>query len=58
MHVRLGTPADADVVARQFLALWPDGDLDEHRTEAEAILSGTPPSTLPLVILVAEQGPR
>jgi len=55
MHVRPGTPADADVVARQFLALWPDGTLDEHRAEAEGILSGTPPSTLPLVVFVAEQ---
>ncbi len=55
IHIRLGAPADVEVVARQFLALWPDGKLDEHRAEAEATLSGTPPSTLPLVILVAEQ---
>jgi aminoglycoside 6'-N-acetyltransferase I len=54
IHVRLGVPADLDAVARQFHALWPDGPLAEHRTEAEAILSGKPMSTMPLVIFVAE----
>lgn len=54
MHVRLGTPADTEIVARLFLALWPDGALAEHRTEAASILAGTPPSTLPLVVFVAE----
>jgi aminoglycoside 6'-N-acetyltransferase I len=56
VRVRLGMPADAETVARQFLALWPDGTLDEQRAEAETILSGIPPSTLPLVVLVAEAG--
>jgi aminoglycoside 6'-N-acetyltransferase I len=54
VHIRLGTPADAEVVARLFLALWPDGTLGEHHAEAATILAGTPPSTLPLVIFVAE----
>ncbi len=58
VHVRLGTPADADIVARLFLALWPDGVLAEHREEAALILAGTPPSTLPLVVLVAETDDR
>jgi aminoglycoside 6'-N-acetyltransferase I len=42
------------VVARQFAALWQDGSLAEHTAEAEAILAGAPPSTMPLVIFVAE----
>jgi aminoglycoside 6'-N-acetyltransferase I len=54
IHVRLGTPADAEIVARLFLALWSDGALAEHRAEAASILGGTPPSTLPLVVFVAE----
>ncbi|HLK38910.1 MAG TPA: GNAT family N-acetyltransferase [Polyangiaceae bacterium] len=54
VHVRLGAPADLEVVSRLFFALWPDGPLLEHREEAAAILAGTPPSTLPLVVFVAE----
>jgi aminoglycoside 6'-N-acetyltransferase I len=54
VQVRLGASADIDVVARLFFALWPDGPLAEHREEARAILAGTPPSTLPLVVFVAE----
>jgi aminoglycoside 6'-N-acetyltransferase I len=54
MHVRLGAPPDAEVVGRLFLALWPDGTLDEHRAEAALVLAGTPPSTLPLLLFVAE----
>jgi aminoglycoside 6'-N-acetyltransferase I len=54
VHVRLGAPADTEIVGRLFLALWPDGTIDEHRAEAALILAGTPPSTLPLLVFVAE----
>src|SRR5580698_1031729 len=54
VHLRLGAPADAELVGRLFLALWSDGTLDEHRAEAALILAGTPPSTLPLLVFVAE----
>jgi aminoglycoside 6'-N-acetyltransferase I len=54
LRVRPGVPADVGVVARQFFALWPDGSLAEHEAEAAAILAGSPASTLPLVVLVAE----
>jgi aminoglycoside 6'-N-acetyltransferase I len=37
-----------------FHALWPEGSVEEHSRELEAILAGTPPSTLPLVVFVAE----
>lgn len=52
--VRVGAPADLEVVARQFFALWPHGPISEHRTEADAILSSRPQSTMPLVVFVAE----
>jgi aminoglycoside 6'-N-acetyltransferase I len=54
VHVRLAGLADLDAVARQFYALWPDGSLAEHEAEARAILAGSPPSSMPLVVLVAE----
>jgi aminoglycoside 6'-N-acetyltransferase I len=54
--VRPGVLADLEVVSRLFCALWPDGSLAEHQEEARAILAGSPPSTLPLVIFVAEAG--
>jgi len=52
--VRRATPADVEPVARMFFELWPDAAQDEHRAEAALILAGTPPSTLPLVVFVAE----
>ena len=54
IHVRLGGATDTDVVARMSFELWPDGPLAEHREHAALILAGTPPSTMPLVVLVAE----
>ncbi len=54
VHVRLAIPADLHVVARELFALWPDGSLTEHATEAAAILAGKPRSTMPLVIFAAE----
>lgn len=54
MKVRPATLADLDAVAARFFALWPDGTLEEHRAEAEKILAGAAPSTMPLVIFVAE----
>jgi aminoglycoside 6'-N-acetyltransferase I len=41
-----------------FVELWPDGTLNEHRAEAALVLAGKPPSTLPLVIFVAESERR
>jgi aminoglycoside 6'-N-acetyltransferase I len=57
-HVRLGGAADTDVVARMFFELWPEGPLAEHREDAASILAGAPPSTMPLVVLVAEKSGR
>ena len=52
--IRQALPADLETIAQLCVALWPDGPLAEHRDHAAAILAGTPPSTLPLVVLVAE----
>jgi aminoglycoside 6'-N-acetyltransferase I len=41
-------------VAALFHALWPEGPVEEHSRELEAILSGNPPGALPLVVFVAE----
>ncbi len=54
IHVRPGASTDLEVVSRLFFALWPDGALAEHREEARAILAGSPPSTMPLVVFVSE----
>ena len=53
-HIRLGGGAVTDVVARMFFELWPDAALTEHREEAALILAATRPSTLPLMVFVAE----
>ena len=42
------------MLAALFHALWPEGPVEEHCRELEAILSGNPPGTLPLVVFVAE----
>jgi aminoglycoside 6'-N-acetyltransferase I len=52
--IRLAVPSDLEVLTELALALWPDSPAAEHREHAAAILSGNPPSTLPLVLLLAE----
>jgi len=54
IHIRLANPSDRSTLAALFHALWPDGRVEEHSRELEAILSGNPPGTLPLVVFVAE----
>jgi hypothetical protein len=53
VRTRPGLPSDLDAVTELAVALWPDAPEEEHREHAAAILAGTPPSTLPLVLLVA-----
>jgi aminoglycoside 6'-N-acetyltransferase I len=53
-RIRLATPADLDIVVGLRAALWPNTPAGEHAAEAAAILEGNPRSTLPLVLLVAE----
>jgi aminoglycoside 6'-N-acetyltransferase I len=54
IHIRLANLSDRSTLAALFHALWPDGPVEEHAHELEAILSGNPPGTLPLVVFVAE----
>jgi aminoglycoside 6'-N-acetyltransferase I len=58
LHVRPAVPADVDALARQMATLWPAGSVDAHRAEAVEIIAGRPPTTLPLVLLVAEREGR
>ena len=54
VQVRIAALADCDALATMRAALWPEGSLEEHAAELREILAGTPPSTLPLVVWVAE----
>lgn len=54
LRIRPAAAADLDAVARMLRALWSDATMKEHRAEAALILAGTPPSTPPLVIFLAE----
>ena len=54
-QVRAARPADLAAVSALAAVLWPDGSLREHRQHMRAVLAGRPPSSLPLVVFVAEQ---
>jgi len=54
VRTRPAVPADLDAVTALSGALWPERPVGEHREHAAAILSGAPPSTLPLTLIVAE----
>ncbi len=54
VRTRAARPSDVDTIAQLCCALWPDGPEEEHREHAAAIVTGKPPSTLPLTLLVAE----
>ena len=54
VRTRPALPSDLAPLTQLASALWPDAPADEHRDHAAAILAGTPPSTLPLTLLVAE----
>ncbi|MGO9834133.1 MAG: N-acetyltransferase family protein [Polyangiaceae bacterium] len=54
VQTRPGRPSDLGAVTRLSAALWPDEPVAEHEAHAASVLAGTPPSTLPLVLIVAE----
>jgi aminoglycoside 6'-N-acetyltransferase I len=56
MVVREAVDSDLEVLVEMRHALWPEGPKDQHRRELQGILNGEPPSTLPLVCLVAVEG--
>ncbi|MDX1389162.1 MAG: GNAT family N-acetyltransferase [Acidobacteriota bacterium] len=45
---------DVDAIVSLRERLWPGSPEGEHETEVRAILDGTPRSTLPLTLIVAE----
>ena len=54
-------PAQLDelpAVVALAAALWPDEPRSDHRAHMRSVLAGTPPSTLPLTVFVAEQDDR
>lgn len=51
---RLAEAADIEVVAALREALWPGIPKEESEAQVRAIVAGTPRSTLPLVVIVAE----
>jgi aminoglycoside 6'-N-acetyltransferase I len=53
IQVRPALPSDLEAVTELAVALWSEEPEREHREHAAAILAGTPPGTLPLVLLVA-----
>jgi aminoglycoside 6'-N-acetyltransferase I len=53
-NIRLAGPRDAAEVTRLFHALWPKESRAEHARDVRATLAGTPRTTLPLVVFVAE----
>ena len=55
VRVRLAGSADLDGVVACAAELWPDEPARGHRAHMRALLAGKPPSTLPLVVLVAER---
>lgn len=53
--IRPAALSDAAPLAQLRASLWPDGSLDEHRAEIEAIVAGAWSAIYPYVILVAEE---
>src|ERR1041385_353153 len=54
MTVRPARPSDAAALAPMRHALWPEGSVEEHRKEIEAIIAGDWSAIYPYVILVIE----
>jgi aminoglycoside 6'-N-acetyltransferase I len=53
VRVRPAVAADLAAITALGVMLWPDVPAADHEVHAAALLSGAPPSTLPLVIFVA-----
>jgi aminoglycoside 6'-N-acetyltransferase I len=58
VNVRTAASGDLEQVTALRAQLWPDTPTGEHRDEVRAVLAGHPRSTMPLVILVAEDEDR
>jgi aminoglycoside 6'-N-acetyltransferase I len=56
MEVRKAIVTDLEDLVPLRHALWPEGPREEHRSELQDILEGSPPGTMPLICLVATDG--
>lgn len=56
--IRPARASDRDTLAAFRFALWPDGSVEEHGGEVDAILEGRWAAVYPYVILVAESGEK
>ena len=52
--IRPARPPDREPLARLFHALWPENPAEHYAEEITPTLAGTPVSSLPTIILVAE----
>ena len=58
VSIRTATASDAARLAQLRASLWPEGPLDEHRSEVEAIVAGEWSAIYPYVIFVADDDGR
>jgi aminoglycoside 6'-N-acetyltransferase I len=54
--VRRGRSEDGEQIAAMRALLWPEGSVEEHRAEADALLATGMCGTLPAAVFVAEDG--
>ena len=55
-QTRLATISDLEAILPLRAELWPETQFPEHLREIEAIVTGSPPSTMPLALVVAHSG--
>lgn len=54
MNIREARPADREPLASMRHTLWPDGPVEEHAAELDAIFAGEWSRIYPYIVLVAE----
>ena len=54
--IRPARPSDLRQLSLLRAALWPESSAEEHEQELKIIIEGVWPSTMPIVVLVAETG--
>jgi aminoglycoside 6'-N-acetyltransferase I len=54
LAVRRAEPRDLAELAAMRHALWPDATAEKHAHDVAPVLAGKSPSTLPVIVLVAE----
>jgi len=54
-RVRLAQISDRDKLAAMFVALWPDGSMEEHLQEIDSVLASQKSGTMPAAIFVSHK---